>query len=51
MIRELIFRDFYMNIVYYFPYVLEGQLGGKKNKSFRREYDNIQWEKNEIIIT
>ena len=47
LIRELIFRDFYMNIVYYFPYVLEGQLGGKKNKSFRREYDNIQWEKNE----
>jgi deoxyribodipyrimidine photo-lyase len=41
--RELIFRDFYMNIVYYFPHVLEGQVKGK-NKSFRREYDSIIWK-------
>lgn len=41
--RELIFRDFYMNIVHYFPQVLEGQIKGK-NKSFRKEYDSIKWK-------
>jgi deoxyribodipyrimidine photo-lyase len=41
--RELIFRDFYMNIVYYFPHVLQGQVGGK-NKSFRNDYDKIIWK-------
>lgn len=40
--RELVFRDFYMNIVYYFPRVLQGQISGK-NASFRLEYDQIHW--------
>lgn len=46
LIRELIFRDFYMNIVYYFPRVLEGQVKNTKNKSFQEKYDAIIWENN-----
>lgn len=45
LIRELIFRDFYINIVYNFPQVLEGQIKNK-NKSFKEEYDNINWSYN-----
>lgn len=41
--RELVFRDFYMNIVHYFPHVLEGQIKAK-NKSFRQEYDKVKWK-------
>ncbi len=34
-LNELIWREFYVNILYHFPYVLRG--------SFRREYDAIAW--------
>lgn len=34
-INELIWRDFYMMILYHFPHVV--------NKSFKSDYDNIQW--------
>lgn len=50
IIRELVFRDFYMNIVYYFPQVLEGQVKKGGNKSFRKEYDKIVWEKNNTLF-
>ena len=30
LIRELVFRDFYMNIVHYFPHTLEGQITKKR---------------------
>jgi deoxyribodipyrimidine photo-lyase len=39
LINELHWRDFYMNITYYFPHVLQ-------NKSFKKEYDNIKWINN-----
>lgn len=39
-LNELIWRDFYMNILYNFPHISEG-------KSFRKEYDNIVWRNNE----
>lgn len=39
-LNELIWRDFYMNILYHFPHINEGQ-------SFRTEYDNIKWRNNE----
>lgn len=42
LIRELIFRDFYMNIVYFFPHTLQGQIKGK-NKSFQKHFDVIPW--------
>ncbi len=41
-VAELIWRDFYINITYFFPRVLEGQIS-KENKSYREEYDNIKW--------
>lgn len=40
-LNELIWRDFYMNILYHFPHISEG-------KSFRKEYDNIIWRNNEL---
>ncbi len=39
-LNELIWRDFYMNILHHFPHISEG-------KSFRKEYDNIIWRNNE----
>lgn len=39
-LNELIWRDFYFNILYHFPHISEG-------KSFRKEYDFIQWRNNE----
>lgn len=38
-LNELIWRDFYMMILFHFPHVA--------NKSFRPEYDQIQWRNNE----
>jgi deoxyribodipyrimidine photo-lyase len=40
-LNELIWRDFYMNILHHFPHVGKGQ-------SFRKEYDAIQWRNNEL---
>ena len=37
-INELIWRDFYMQILYHFPYVVNG--------SFRKLYDQIPWRNN-----
>ncbi|PWK29416.1 deoxyribodipyrimidine photo-lyase [Arcicella aurantiaca] len=39
-LNELIWRDFYFNILHHFPHVGQGV-------SFRREYDKIQWRNNE----
>lgn len=38
-LNELIWRDFYMMILWHFPHVVSG--------AFRPAYDNIEWEKNE----
>jgi deoxyribodipyrimidine photo-lyase len=40
-LSELIWRDFYFNILYHFPHINEG-------KSFRKEYDLIEWRNNEL---
>lgn len=37
-INELIWRDFYMQILYHFPHVVNG--------SFRKKYDQIPWRNN-----
>jgi deoxyribodipyrimidine photo-lyase len=39
-LNELIWRDFYQQILWNFPHVGEG-------KAFREEYDNIKWRNNE----
>jgi len=38
-LNELIWRDFYMTILWHFPHVVDG--------SFRPSYDRIEWESNE----
>lgn len=38
-LNELIWRDFYMMILFHFPHVVTG--------AFKKEYDNIQWRNNE----
>jgi deoxyribodipyrimidine photo-lyase len=40
-VNELIWRDFYMMILFQFPYVA--------NKSFKSDYDNIQWLNDENL--
>jgi deoxyribodipyrimidine photo-lyase len=39
LLNELIWREFYMAILWYFPHVVGG--------SFKREYDKIPWRNNE----
>ncbi|MEA5405439.1 deoxyribodipyrimidine photo-lyase [Arcicella sp. DC2W] len=39
-LNELIWRDFYFNILYNFPHISQGQ-------AFRKEYDKIVWRNNE----
>jgi deoxyribodipyrimidine photo-lyase len=45
LIRELIWRDFYANITFNRPRVLEGQVK-KENYAFKEKYDNIAWSSN-----
>ena len=39
-LNELIWREFYMSILWHFPHV-------GRNKAFKPEYDNIKWRNNE----
>lgn len=39
-LNELIWRDFYFNILFHFPHVSEGH-------AFRKEYDRMDWRNNE----
>lgn len=39
-LNELIWRDFYFNILHHFPHVCEGS-------AFRKEYDRMEWRNNE----
>ena len=41
-INELIWRDFYKSILFYFPHVATG--------CFRQEYDALEWENDEILF-
>ncbi len=40
-LNELIWRDFYSNILFHFPHISNGL-------AFRKEYDHIQWRNNEV---
>lgn len=40
-LNELIWRDFYFNILFHFPHVSEGH-------AFRKEYDRMEWRNNEV---
>ncbi|MEZ5405537.1 MAG: FAD-binding domain-containing protein [Verrucomicrobiia bacterium] len=37
--KELIWREFYVHVLYYFPHVLKG--------AFRSEYDQLKWSENQ----
>lgn len=39
-LNELIWRDFYFNILHHFPHISEGH-------AFRKEYDRMKWRNNE----
>jgi deoxyribodipyrimidine photo-lyase len=40
-LNELIWRDFYVNILFHFPHISEGS-------AFRKVYDKIEWRNNEV---
>ena len=40
-LNELIWRDFYFNILFHFPHVSDGH-------AFRKEYDRMEWRNNEV---
>jgi deoxyribodipyrimidine photo-lyase len=42
LINELHWRDFYINITYFYPRILQGQVHGK-NKALKEKYDDIKW--------
>lgn len=42
IVRELIWRDFYANIAFFFPYIF--------NNSFIKKYDKIKWDYNEKLF-
>ncbi len=41
-VNELIWRDFYQQILWHFPYVVKG--------AFRKEYNDIEWSKDEKLF-
>jgi deoxyribodipyrimidine photo-lyase len=45
LVRELVWREFYANVTFNRPHILNGQIG-KTNLAFKDKYDNIQWETN-----
>lgn len=45
IINELYWRDFYVNITYFFPNILRGQLHGK-NMAFQKKYNSLKWSNN-----
>lgn len=48
--REIIWREFYANITYSFPHVLNGQIQGH-NHTFKIKYDNLGWGYNQEWFT
>jgi deoxyribodipyrimidine photo-lyase len=50
LINELIWRDFYYGLHYYFPLMLDGQVNtnmnnqkGSNNKAYKSKFDHIKW--------
>ena len=49
LIRELIWRQFYMELCHHFPKVLQGQIKSH-NLSLKEKYDKIQWENDKKLF-
>ena len=47
LIRELIWREFYCNITFFMPHVLQGQTTKFANRPMRLNYDHVVWKFNE----
>lgn len=45
LIREILFREYFTTLYYNFPDMLRGQIGGR-NRSFKKEFDNVKWSYN-----
>lgn len=45
-VAQLYFRDFYYNIAYHYPEILQGQVGGK-NVPIHGRYEKLAWNENE----
>lgn len=45
LVKEILWREFYLTIYHNFPRMLQGQIKGH-NKSFKEEYDNIKYSYN-----
>lgn len=45
LVKELFWREFYDQVAFHFPRVLEGQvLASRQNQSLRTRYDRIRWD-------
>jgi deoxyribodipyrimidine photo-lyase len=49
LLKEILWREFYLTIYYNYPRMLKGQIGGE-NKSFKIKYDSIKWSNNKEHI-
>jgi deoxyribodipyrimidine photo-lyase len=49
LLNELHWRDFYINITYYYPHVLKGQVSGK-NQALKIKYNKIKWTNNKTLF-
>lgn len=48
LIQQLLWREYYYNIAYHFPEVLQGQLHGKMRNTFiRGKYEKLNWNTNQ----
>lgn len=51
IIRELMFRDFYYNVVYNNPQMLEKQINKKSyNKDFDKKFDKFPWSNDKTLL-
>lgn len=44
--KQLYWRDFYANIAYHYPHVLQGMLPGKRNRDMFSKFASLRWIKN-----
>ena len=43
LIEQLVWRDFYYGLNYFHPHMLEGQLKGCENRTYKEKFDKIKW--------
>jgi deoxyribodipyrimidine photo-lyase len=50
LVRELYWRAFYDQLIWWFPDLLRGQVTGAPNQSLRPRYDAIKWDNDESLF-